>query len=104
MRGAAVVFLTDEFDQVGIRHDALVHSDGEGLSVHLGIFHRDDDFERSVIQSAEALRHFPGVSQGAPVDVEPYVVAEARGFYYQRIAVPFSDGVTEPPGLRVAGR
>ena len=61
-----LIFLTDEFDQVGIEHHALVHSHGEGLGIRLRILDRDFDFKTAVIRAAEAFGNVQSFGMGGP--------------------------------------
>src|SRR5262245_51817529 len=52
-RRRLLVLVTDEFDQIGVEHDAMVHSDRERLRVRFRIFDGNRDLEIAVVQSAE---------------------------------------------------
>src|SRR4051794_18897531 len=58
MRAGVVVFLTDEFNQVCIGHQAVVHRDGPRFGVSLRIVDRDFRHQVSVIDAAHALDDF----------------------------------------------
>ena len=101
VRPGPVVFRADELDQLRVRHNPLVHFDGERLGVRLRIFDRDLDFQAAVIHAPETLGQFSSVGQRAAIDIEPHVVAETGSLHHQGVAVPLADRVTIPPRLRI---
>ena len=55
------VFEADEFDQLGIGSQNLVHLKREGFRVDLRIVHRDLDFHMSEVDAAESFRNLGGI-------------------------------------------
>src|SRR5438552_8276786 len=102
VRRRALVLGADELDQLFVRNDLLVHANGEGRRVRLGIVDRDVDAQRSVIRPGVSLGHLRLVRERTSVDVEPPAVAEVVGVDDERVAFPVTGGVAVPPGLDVA--
>jgi len=56
-----VTLFTDELHQFSVRHELMVHPDGEGLGVRFGIFDGDIDLHQAELHAAPALGHFAGI-------------------------------------------
>src|SRR6185295_1001328 len=99
-----VVFVADELDELGIRHQALLDREGKWPSERLGVVHRDLDLERADIEPPKAFGHFQLVARRCAVLVDPRLIPEARGLNDERVALPVTGGVPIPPRLNVACR
>src|SRR5215831_378786 len=103
-----LVFVADELDELGVRHDLLVDANRERLRVRLRIVNRDVDLEPAEGGPAEALREFGLLAVRTAADVEPAVARTVFGAAQvvrvddERVAVPMADGVAVPLRLRVA--
>ena len=88
MRQVLFVFETNVIQQVGIQLQDLVHLDGPGLGVRLGIVHGELDFQASVIETPDALGHLGGIRDRVAAGIEPDPVAKAGGLHHQSVAFP----------------
>src|SRR5262249_46411390 len=96
MAGRHVLFVLHAkvIDQVGIEHDLVMELDGPRSGVRLGVVHRNLDEYVSVVHTLETLSYGSGIRHGSALAIEPEAVFKTFCHDDQRIAVPFSDGVS----------
>src|SRR5262245_16810906 len=99
VRGVSI--FTNEFDQLGVRHDPLIDFDRPRFRVRLGIIDGDGDFQASVIWTAEALGYLGGIGHRTAANVKPLAVVETGGFDHKSVAFPMPDRVAVVPGFDI---
>jgi hypothetical protein len=96
MRAVFLVFVAEEFENVGVGEEAVGELNGERPSVHLGIVKSHLDIEVAEVAPVVALRDVQSFAVRVAHDIEPGLVIEAAGLDYQRVTLPLSDRVAEP--------
>src|SRR5262245_42014079 len=96
-----VPIFTDKFNQLRVRHDALIDFNRPRFRVCLWIVDRDLDFETSIVGAPKTLGHFSGIGHRTAANIEPLPVVESCSLDHESVPFPMSDGVAVVPGLHI---
>src|SRR5215831_19082700 len=82
----------------------LVVLNRPGLGIHFRIVKSDFVVQMAKVPSPEALDNVEGIAVRAGARNNGFRVIEACRIHYQRVAVPFSNGVPRPGGTGIFGK
>src|SRR5262245_5449617 len=88
MLGGFVVFVADEFEQLGICRQTQVHSHGPGPAVGRGIVDGNADVHVAEVPALETFDDSQLVADRVTEIVEPGLTVESDGFDDERVAFP----------------
>jgi hypothetical protein len=95
---------TDELDELGIGHEALLQRERERLGECPAVVDRHLNLQRAEVEAPEAFGQPQHVAGGRAVFIDPRLILEALGLHHQRVALPTTHGIAVPPGLDIAVR
>src|SRR5215831_20508971 len=99
-----LILVANVLQEIRVKKQVVVLRNGPGLGVNLGVVYGELDLQMSEIRAPEAFDNMKGIAVRTAAGKNPLVIIEARRIDNQRVAVPFSDGVSRPGGIGIFGK
>src|SRR5215472_13187798 len=99
-----LVLVAKVFQQLCVGNQVVVLLDSPRLGVNFRVVYRVLALQVSEIRAPVAFDHMEGVAMRAAAWNNRLSIVETRCIDYQRVAVPFSDGISPPSGIGIFGK